>query len=102
LKDDVISPEKSAQVLAHYARHRASDTKFPSPFSYAAYQTGLRYLVRVVITAGMVDIQIRAIFYDFASLQVPVGCEFAGLPIMPHVLVIHALTYCSVTGGEDG
>ena len=34
----------SSQVLAHYARHRASDTKFASPFSYAAYQAGIRYM----------------------------------------------------------
>lgn len=31
---------KMAQVLAHYARHRASDSKFASPFAYAAFQVG--------------------------------------------------------------
>ncbi|PNH00106.1 putative protein phosphatase 2C 80, partial [Tetrabaena socialis] len=29
---------KMAQVLAHYARHRASDSKFASPFAYSAFQ----------------------------------------------------------------
>lgn len=33
--------DKTAQVLAHYARHRASDPKFASPFAYAAFQVGL-------------------------------------------------------------
>ncbi len=36
---DVNMPmDKTAQVLAHYARHRASDPKFASPFAYAAFQ----------------------------------------------------------------
>lgn len=43
-KDGNMSPDRSAHVLAHYARHRAQDTKFASPFSYAAYQAGIRYM----------------------------------------------------------
>lgn len=43
LKPSTMST-RNAQVLAHYARHRASDTKFASPFSYAAYQAGIRYM----------------------------------------------------------
>lgn len=40
---DVNMPmDKSAQVLAHYARHRASDPKFASPFAYSAFQVGGR------------------------------------------------------------
>ncbi|KAG2437570.1 hypothetical protein HYH02_011212 [Chlamydomonas schloesseri] len=35
---------KMAQVLAHYARHRASDSKFASPFAYAAFQAGYAYM----------------------------------------------------------
>lgn len=34
--------DKVAQVLAFYARHRASDPKYASPFAYAAFQVGLR------------------------------------------------------------
>ena len=33
-----------AQVLAHYARHRAADSKFASPFAYAAFQAGFSYM----------------------------------------------------------
>ncbi len=33
-----MAMDKTAQVLAHYARHRASDPKFASPFAYAAFQ----------------------------------------------------------------
>lgn len=29
---------KTAQVLAHYARNRAADPKFVSPFAYGAFQ----------------------------------------------------------------
>eukprot|EP00983_Pelagomonas_calceolata_P047923 1140850-Pelagomonas_calceolata.AAC.2 len=32
--------DKVAQVLAFYARHRASDPKYASPFAYAAFQVG--------------------------------------------------------------
>lgn len=36
---DVNMPmDKTAQVLAHYARHRAADPKFASPFAYSAFQ----------------------------------------------------------------
>eukprot|EP00798_Chlamydomonas_sp_ICE-L_P000018 gene18-12831_t len=35
---------KSSQVMAHYARHRAADTKYASPFAYSAFQSGLAYL----------------------------------------------------------
>ncbi|GFR43147.1 hypothetical protein Agub_g4170 [Astrephomene gubernaculifera] len=35
---------KMAQVLAHYARHRASDSKFASPFAYAAFTAGYAYM----------------------------------------------------------
>ncbi|KAL6746431.1 Serine/threonine phosphatase, family 2C [Haematococcus lacustris] len=42
---DVNMPlDKTAQVLAHYARHRASDPKFASPFAYAAFQAGFAYM----------------------------------------------------------
>ncbi len=37
-----MSMDKVAQVLAFYARHRASDPKYASPFAYAAFQ--VRYL----------------------------------------------------------
>jgi hypothetical protein len=33
-------PPAALQVLAHYARHRAADSKFASPFAYAAFQVG--------------------------------------------------------------
>lgn len=33
-----MSQDKTAQVMAHYARHRAADSKFASPFAYAAFQ----------------------------------------------------------------
>ncbi len=38
--DQRMEVTKMAQVLAHYARHRASDSKFASPFAYAAFQVG--------------------------------------------------------------
>uniref|UniRef100_A0A7S0WYH8 Protein phosphatase n=1 Tax=Chlamydomonas leiostraca TaxID=1034604 RepID=A0A7S0WYH8_9CHLO len=42
---DVNMPmDKTAQVLAHYARHRASDPKFASPFAYSAFQAGFAYM----------------------------------------------------------
>lgn len=47
-----MSPSRSAQVLAHYARHRAADTKFASPFAYAAYQAGIKYLVSTPLRTG--------------------------------------------------
>jgi|AntDeeMinimDraft_5_1070356.scaffolds.fasta_scaffold80367_1 hypothetical protein len=34
--------DKVAQVLAFYARHRASDPKYASPFAYAAFQVGFK------------------------------------------------------------
>ena len=36
--------DKTAQVLAHYARHRAADPKFASPFAYAAFEAGYAYM----------------------------------------------------------
>jgi protein phosphatase PTC7 len=36
--------DKTAEVLAHYAHHRASDPKFASPFAYAAFQAGFAYM----------------------------------------------------------
>lgn len=42
--DSGIPADKTAQMMAHYARHRAADTKFASPFAYAAYQANIRFL----------------------------------------------------------
>lgn len=42
--DQRMEVTKMAQVLAHYARHRASDSKFASPFAYAAFQAGYAYM----------------------------------------------------------
>nr|BAU61579.1 serine/threonine phosphatase, family 2C [Gonium pectorale] len=42
--DRSMDVAKMAQVLAHYARHRASDSKFASPFAYAAFQAGYAYM----------------------------------------------------------
>ncbi|KAF5829895.1 phosphatase 2C-like domain-containing protein [Dunaliella salina] len=39
-----MSMDKVAQVLAFYARHRASDPKYASPFAYAAFQADLAYM----------------------------------------------------------
>lgn len=39
-----MEPPKMAQVMAHYARHRAADSKFASPFAYAAFQAGFTYM----------------------------------------------------------
>ena len=36
--------DKVAHVMAHYARHRAADTRHASPFAYGAYQAGIRYM----------------------------------------------------------
>ncbi|MEW5303793.1 MAG: hypothetical protein WDW36_006450 [Sanguina aurantia] len=38
------SPDKAAQAMAHYARHRAADDKFPSPFALSAHAAGIRYM----------------------------------------------------------
>jgi len=35
---------RTAQVLAHYARHRAADPKFASPFAYGAYEAGFAFM----------------------------------------------------------
>jgi len=43
-QDGGMSASKTAQVLAFYARHRASDTKFASPFAYAAFKANLAYM----------------------------------------------------------
>lgn len=39
-----MNMQKTAQVMAHYARHRAADSKFASPFAYAAFQAGYAYM----------------------------------------------------------
>lgn len=39
-----VSFLRPSQVLAHYARHRASDSKFVSPFAYSAFQAGLAFM----------------------------------------------------------
>eukprot|EP00877_Chromochloris_zofingiensis_P009623 jgi/Chrzof1/4914/Cz15g04100.t1 len=43
-KDKGESPEMAAQVLCRYARMRASDAKYHSPFSYSAVQAGFVHL----------------------------------------------------------
>lgn len=53
---------KTAQVLAHYARHRAADTKFASPFAYSAFQNGLSYL-----GGKMDDITVLVAFVQHSS-----------------------------------
>eukprot|EP00798_Chlamydomonas_sp_ICE-L_P023519 gene23519-9042_t len=35
---------KTSQVVCHYARHRAADSKHASPFAFAAFQNGLAYI----------------------------------------------------------
>lgn len=37
-------PSVCAQAMAHYARHRAADDKFPSPFALSAHAAGIRYM----------------------------------------------------------
>eukprot|EP00967_Tisochrysis_lutea_P084133 scaffold117435_cov21-Tisochrysis_lutea.AAC.2 len=45
--------DKVAQVLAFYARHRASDPKYASPFAYAAFQVGADcWQVLAVVSLG--------------------------------------------------
>ena len=39
-----LQPPTNFQVMAQYARHRAADTRFASPFAYGAYQAGIRYM----------------------------------------------------------
>ncbi|GLC41002.1 hypothetical protein PLESTB_000953400 [Pleodorina starrii] len=43
-RDQAMEVAQIAQVVAHYARHRASDSKFASPFAYAAFQAGFAYM----------------------------------------------------------
>ncbi|GLI62926.1 hypothetical protein VaNZ11_005777 [Volvox africanus] len=43
-RDQAMDVTKIAEVVAHYARHRASDSKFASPFAYAAFQAGFAYM----------------------------------------------------------
>ena len=39
-----MAAEMAAHVLAQYARYRAADTRYASPFAYGAYQAGIRYI----------------------------------------------------------
>ncbi|EFJ52734.1 Serine/threonine phosphatase, family 2C [Volvox carteri f. nagariensis] len=43
-RDQSMDAPKMAEVVAHYARHRASDSKFASPFAYSAFQAGFAYM----------------------------------------------------------
>jgi protein phosphatase PTC7 len=40
-KDSATSAGKLAQVISHYAQHRAGDPEFASPFAYSAYESGI-------------------------------------------------------------
>jgi hypothetical protein len=40
-KDQSTSAAKLAQVISHYAQHRAQDPEFTSPFAYSAYEAGI-------------------------------------------------------------
>lgn len=38
------SPAETAAALGKFARAKAGDPRYPSPFAYGAFQAGLRYM----------------------------------------------------------
>jgi len=65
-----MSMDKVAQVLAFYARHRASDPKYASPFAYAAFQADLAYMGGKLDDITVVVARVASI-EEVASAPVP-------------------------------
>lgn len=67
-KDPATSANRLAQIISHYAQHRAGDPSFASPFAYSAYQSGLP------ISGGKMDditLVISRVFNQESSDKVP-------------------------------